>query len=177
MCKNVDKECLQCLRYHSKSCEGIEDRCREKITTKNSCSGFLHNTKTHSREELYKYLDSVDWNLKRETELSSVYFLVKFNNHIEPLYFMHYKNSYFESPCYLHSCDMGEYDLEEYVKDIYYPESFKEALAYEKTMKRENKHYEIDCPQCFPFLPEEVEIVGMISESECLDWLLEHQDL
>ncbi len=72
---------------------------------------------------------------------------------------------------------MGECELEEYVREIYYPESFKEALTYEKTMKRENKHYEIDCPQCPPFLPEEVEIVDMISESECLDWLLEHQVL
>ena len=54
-------------------------------------------------------------------------------------------------------------------------ESFEKALAYENTMQRENKHYEIDCPQCSPFLPQELEIIDMISESECLDWLLKHE--
>ena len=131
--------------------------------------------KIHSREELYKYLYNVDWSLKEETEMSSVYFLIKFNNHIEPIYFMHYKDSYFESPCCLHSCDMNENELKEYVRELYYPESFEKALAYEKTMQRKNKHYEIDCPQCSPFLPQEVEIIDMISESECLDWLLKHE--
>lgn len=37
----VDKECLECKRYYSKSCKGIEDRGRNEITIKNSCSGFL----------------------------------------------------------------------------------------------------------------------------------------
>ena len=131
--------------------------------------------KIHSRKELYKYLYNIDWNLKKETEMSSVYFLIKFNNHIEPIYFMHYKDSYFESPCCLHGCDMNENELEEYVRELYYPESFEKALAYEKTMQRKNKHYEIDCPQCSPFLPQEVEIIDMVSESECLDWLLKHE--
>ena len=81
--------------------------------------------KIHSREELYKYLDNVDWSLKEETEMSSVYFLIKFNNHIEPIYFMHYKDSYFESPCCLHSCEMNKNKLEEYVRELYYPESFE----------------------------------------------------
>lgn len=37
----VDKECLECKRFHSGSCNGIEDRKRKEITIENSCSGFL----------------------------------------------------------------------------------------------------------------------------------------
>lgn len=37
----IDEECLHCKRYYSGSCNGVEDRKRETITTENSCSGFL----------------------------------------------------------------------------------------------------------------------------------------
>lgn len=42
----IDKECLECKRYYSGSCDGIEDRKRNIITIENSCSGFLENAKT-----------------------------------------------------------------------------------------------------------------------------------
>lgn len=37
----IDKECLECKRYYSKSCNGVEDRKRKEITIENSCSGLL----------------------------------------------------------------------------------------------------------------------------------------
>ena len=37
----IDKECLDCKRYYSGSCSGVEDRKREKITIENSCAGHL----------------------------------------------------------------------------------------------------------------------------------------
>lgn len=37
----IDKECLSCKRYYSGSCNGVEDRKRDKITIENSCSGYL----------------------------------------------------------------------------------------------------------------------------------------
>ena len=37
----VDKECLECKRYYSGSCDGVEDRKREVVNKYNSCSGFL----------------------------------------------------------------------------------------------------------------------------------------
>jgi hypothetical protein len=37
----IDKECLDCRRYHSKSCNGVEDRGRDKITIENCCSAHL----------------------------------------------------------------------------------------------------------------------------------------
>lgn len=38
----IDKECLECKRLFSWSCNGVKDRGREEITIENSCSGFLH---------------------------------------------------------------------------------------------------------------------------------------
>lgn len=37
----IDKECICCRRYYSKSCPGIEDRKRDAITYENCCSGHL----------------------------------------------------------------------------------------------------------------------------------------
>lgn len=37
----IDKECLFCKRFYSKSCNGTEDRKREEITDENRCAGFL----------------------------------------------------------------------------------------------------------------------------------------
>jgi hypothetical protein len=129
--------------------------------------------KINSKQELYKYLDSLDWNAKRDTSLSSVYFLVTYDNHTEPIYFMSFEDVYFPSPCELHRFPFKENEIEDYVKEMYYEDSFNNALEFEKTMQRGNWHYDIDCPQCSPFLPEQLDNIEMISENECLDWLLE----
>lgn len=130
--------------------------------------------KINSKQELYNYLDNVDWFSKKDTSLSSVYFLVTFDNHTEPMYFTSFEDVYFESPCELHRFPLNEDEVEEYVRELYYEDSFNNALEFERTMQRGNWHYDIDCPQCFPFLPEQLDNIQMISETECLDWLLEH---
>lgn len=130
--------------------------------------------KINSRNELYKYLDNLDWNHKRDTPLSSVYFLVTFNKHTEPVYFTNFEDAYFESPCELHRFPIKSDEIEEYVRELYYEDSFNNALEYEKTMQRGEWHYDIDCPQCDLFLPEQLDNIEMISETECLDWLLKH---
>ena len=127
----------------------------------------------NSRKELYKYLNSVDWNSKKETKLGSVYFLIKYNNNIEPIYFFYYEGSYFESPCFIHKTEMSKHELLEYVKNTYIKESWEESLEFENSMHKNGYHYEIDCPQCAPFLPERLEILKIMSEQECLDWYLE----
>ena len=126
------------------------------------------------RNQLYKWLSETDTSNKKETQLSSVYYLIEFNGHIEPLYFMHYEDVYFESPCVLSAYSMSEIELVEYVKDMYEADAFDIALEFEKTMQRGNIHYEIDNPQCSPFLPNEIKILDILSETECLDWLLKH---
>lgn len=127
-----------------------------------------------NRKELYEYLNNINWNNKKDTELSSVYFLVTYNKRIQPIYFMKYDNVYFESNCSLFRCLMSEDELEDYVREIYEEKSFHNALEYERTMQRGKWHYEISCPQCSPFLPEQLENIEMISESECLDFLMKH---
>lgn len=129
-----------------------------------------------NKEERYNYLRNIDISSKKETKMSSVYFLVKYGKEgfIEPIYFTSYEGHFFESPCVLNSYNLNESELEEYVHDTYVKEAWEEALIYEKTMMRENIHYEIDCPQTNLFLPNEIEIIDILSESECVDWLLTH---
>ena len=46
----IDKECLKCKRYYSKSCNGVEDRQRNEISVENSCSGFLIDERLTEKE-------------------------------------------------------------------------------------------------------------------------------
>lgn len=127
-----------------------------------------------NRKELYSFLDTFDWESKRETEFSSVYFLIKNNEYVEPLYFMHFENVYFESPCELHCCNMSDEELREFVYNMYEEEVFDRALEFEKLLQRNGKHYDIDTPQVSPFLEKDFELLDVFSETECLNWLLEN---
>lgn len=129
-----------------------------------------------SREELYEYLNHMDWEAKKDTPWSSVFFLVRYNDCEEPIYFEKYEDVYFERPCALTGFRMPIEELEGYVKYLYLPEDFEKACAYESTMQLEDMHYEIHNPQTSPFLPEEFEILEVLSETECLYWLLEHNE-
>ena len=131
----------------------------------------------NTRKELYDYLNNFDFKSKKDTEMSSVYFLMEFNNHIEPIYFMSYENSWFESPCELHRTQLNDNELMEFVKEIYKADAINKAYEYEKIFQRDGYHYDIDVPQCLPFIPEESKIIDVLSEKECLDWLLEHRKL
>lgn len=132
---------------------------------------MIFKTKT----ELYKYLKRFDYTSKKSTKLSSVYFLTKYGDIIEPLYFTSFENVWFPSPCNLNSFPLADDELEEYVKSIYEDKSFDEALKFEKIFQKDGMHYTIDCPQCYPFLPKQVEILDVFSEEECLKWLLENK--
>lgn len=129
-----------------------------------------------SREELYEYLNHMDWDSKKDTPWSSVFFLVKCNGCEAPVYFEKYEDVYFGRPCALTGFQMPMEELKDYVNYLYFPEDFEEAYAYESTMQLEDMHYEIHNPQSSPFLPEEFEIVEVLSETECLYWLLEHSE-
>lgn len=131
----------------------------------------MFSTIITSRKQLYKYLDNLNFEKYSETPLSSVYLLINNKGKIEPIYFMHYEDVYFESPCCLMQT-MPEEDVEEYVKEYYETDYIEEAIAYEKGMCRNGYHYEIECPQCSPFLSETFEIIAVLTESECLDWLI-----
>ena len=68
----------------------------------------------------------------------------------------------------------SEDELRKYVKHIYRPECYDEALEYELRFQKDGIHYEIGNPQCTPFLPEKIKIVSVLSEKECLEWLIKN---
>ena len=135
------------------------------------------NIKFNTKQELYEYLNNFDFDSIKDTRLSSVYFLVEFNDHIEPIHFTSFEDVWFMSPCSLYEYPLKENDLLEFVKELYKYDSWTEAYEFEKTMQRDNLHYEIDCPQCMPFLPDEIIIKSALSEGECLEWLLNQKTL
>lgn len=132
-----------------------------------------------NRQELYNWLDNQNPELKRDTPMSSVYYLVTYKDDTTdkditaPLHFMHYENSYFESPCSLTFYKMTEEQLKEHVRDLYITTAFEKALAYEKNLYKDGKLYEIENFQVLPFIEEVIDI-KMISERECLEWMLSH---
>ena len=127
-----------------------------------------------TKQELYDYLNNFDFDSIKDTKLSGVYFLIEFDNHIEPIYFTHFEDVWFASPCDLHEYPIDDDMVGEYVKELYFVNDWADAYEYEKTMQRDGWHYEINCPQCSPFLPDRIKIIDIFSDSKCLDWLLSH---
>lgn len=135
-----------------------------------------------NRQELYEWLDNQNPDTKKDTAFSSVYYLVTYYDDITehpitaPLHFMQYENSYFESPCSLTYQEINtEEDLKKYVQDLYISSSWEDGLAYEKNLWRDGKLYEIYNLQVAPFIEEVIDI-KMISERECLEWMLSHDE-
>ena len=129
--------------------------------------------KINSKRELYDFLEILDWDAYKEHDWSSVYFLIKYDKYTQAVYFSYIRNSWFESSCVLRVFPLADDKLKEYVEEQYIKKSWDEAYKYESVFQKDNCHYEIDNPQCFPFLPEELEIVKIMTEKECLEWLIE----
>lgn len=126
----------------------------------------------NTKQELYDYLNNFDFDSLKDTKLSSVYFLVEFDDHILPIHFTIFDNVWFASPCCLCGYHMKDTELMELVKELYNEDSYEDAYIYEQTLHRNECHYEIHCPQCAPFLPDKIKIIDAFSDSKCLDWLL-----
>lgn len=129
----------------------------------------------NTKQELYEYLDEFDFDSVKDTKLSCVYFLVEFDNHIEPIYFTHIENVWFAAPCELHRYPFKNDEVMEFARETYYEDYWEDAYEYEKTMQRNDWHYEINLPQCAPFLPDKIKIIDIFSDSKCLDWLLDQR--
>lgn len=131
----------------------------------------------NTRQELYDYLNNFDFDSVRDTKLSSVYFLVEFDNQKDVFYFAPFNDVWFESPCVLTKYPFKDDNhLTEYVQEIYYEDYWEDGYEYEKTMIRNGMHYNIVNWQCEPFLPDRIRIVDTFSDSQCLDWLLEQEN-
>lgn len=126
----------------------------------------------NSKEELYRYLDNFDWEEKKETEISSVYFLIEYNNKIAPIYFCDFEDYWLEYPCTLVRTEYTKEELEEYISSTYKKEYLDLVRKYVNIMYRDGYFYEIECYQNNFFLPERLIILEAMTESECLNWLL-----
>ena len=119
------------------------------------------------------------------------YALVKYEDKTEVVYFVrHYNDNkpwFLESPCYI--CTKHEFDsnddnddLEnwclELADELLEPDADRKEY-YEKYMEPlivGRVLYDIDCPQVSPYLPREVEDIILITERECLFYLLGIED-
>lgn len=128
-----------------------------------------------NRQDLYEYLRTVDFSSKKRCDMAAVYFLVTHDGVTEPAYFTPYEDAFFESPCLLYGHTETETELEDSVKEMYLPQFWEEALAYERMLYRSGVHYQIENFQTEPYL-ETIDRIEMISETECLDWLLAHAE-
>lgn len=110
--------------------------------------------------------------------------LVKYNGRTEAVYFVRHfykkKPWFLESPC----CIIPEHEFDpddniekwclESADELLKPDASRKEF-YENYMKPlivNNILYEVECPQVSPYLPKEVESITLITERECLLYLL-----
>lgn len=111
-----------------------------------------------NKSQLYAYL----------AEFSGDYYMVTWNGHTEPLHFIFHDGVYFETPIEVRRSPMTEDGLREYVHEQYLEEYWDSAFEEEKNRLIDGYLYDIDYPQCLPFLPSEIENIYPITEGEYL---------
>lgn len=121
--------------------------------------------KINSYQEKYKYLKH---RIKDKSHGS--YALVTYDGHTETIWianlgkgFSKNKSKYYlEAPVQLYTYDINDETRENF-----------EEYGY---IIRGDKAYEINVWQTLPFLSEVIDDLRLISEEECLNWLLEHEN-
>ncbi len=95
------------------------------------------------------------------------YALVTYDNKTEVIWISKFDNFnyggdwFLESPCNLHEY---QYDLNN-INDL-------NVVKEQGYLIKNDKVYEIDSPQTGPFLPDILDDIVLISEDECLEWIL-----
>ena len=109
------------------------------------------------------------------------YALVTYDNKTEPIWISRYVdwnengNWFLESPCILMRYkfeDNSEEAIRLHVEELYEPDFVEEEINNIKSMIRDGWLYEIESPQIDSCLPAELEDLTLISESYCLEWML-----
>ena len=131
-----------------------------------------HFRKFRTRQKLQEYLSRFNFGQYEVHEMASVYFLMRYNGIIYPVYFEENDGYYMETDCELRMIPMKKKELKDFVKETYQKEYRKEALEYESMLQIGKRHYEIVCYQSTGFLPEETEILAVLTEPECVRWLI-----
>ena len=142
-----------------------------------------------TRQELYDCLRKNDYGLAETYE--SQYVLIQYSDKGEEftdlVYFMPFNDVFFESPCTLMSTEFeGDADqyVQMYVDDIYefqesaenngeeWYENRDNAIHYEKSMIRGNKHYQIENFQTMPYIQMPCTVIRIMGEQEALEYLI-----
>lgn len=120
------------------------------------------------------------------------YALVSYNGTVEAIWFSNFCNLideevfFLESPCELYKISEVGDDVDkfckEYMKELDFLDGATEKNTeryyienFVKPMIHNGWFYEINNFQTDPYLPKEVDDIKLISERECLMWLLENQ--
>lgn len=127
--------------------------------------------------------------LKEHSPGKSTYAIVKYAGKEVPVFFanyhsMDYGEGFIEEPCYLHKIYYGN-DLEKfckhYAENMIGPYNPKGEESYIKTRIlpyiRDNTFLLIETPSVEPFLPEEIDEIILISDQECIDFLLKQNNI
>lgn len=120
----------------------------------------------------YWYLDHVNLEKKKEAEHSPVYLLVEYRGKIKPVYFWRHDNWWIESLCILRNIHYADEQPNVLSQSHFDEFVFESILSCSKPVYRNGYFYQIENYQCTPFLPEEMIFHQILSETECLDWLL-----
>lgn len=152
--------------------ENLKDTLTNLSTNEQDLNLLIHN-----RQELVFWLETIDWRNQRQCEAEEIFFLMEKNGQVEPVYFDYdeEENSWYEHHC-THECrEIPEEEIPEFVAYYYTEEDYSYALELAKAMYRDGVQHRIACYTCSPFLDGEFKIIRILSEVECLDWLLEYE--
>jgi hypothetical protein len=110
------------------------------------------------------------------------YALVTYDGKVEPTWFTKYNFEdgewFLESPCELYEVKKIEEPIEKFLYEYasFIVEEFENPQEYiEKYVRHmiiDNILYTIENFQCSPYLPKKVEDIKLISERECLEYML-----
>lgn len=122
--------------------------------------------------------------LKQNIEIDA-YALVTYDNKTEPTYFSRFNlgdgNWFLESPCELYKVlnlsrinESKDDYLKEYVLELIEDENGVDDYIdkFVTPMIIDDVLYEIENFQCSPYLPKEVDEIKIVSERECLEYIL-----
>lgn len=114
------------------------------------------------------------------------YALVMYNNHTEPTWFTKYNfgdgDWFLESPCELYKSMEVTEPIDNFCKEymkkwisLAEGENEKEYIdKFIKPMIVNGWLYEIENFQCLPYLPKEIDDIKLITERECLEYMLQY---
>lgn len=137
------------------------------------------NLRIHSPLELKVIATLLNIESWPRNPFDEIYFLVERDDHVFPMYM--FKDDLPSEPlveywtccpCRLRSLSMEQDEFENYVENEYTPESLPFGRTHELSMYRDGILYSIEAYDGQVLEDEEIKIIRILSEQECVDWFL-----